>query len=91
MSSQLSATSLSVAGLLTPASPVGDAQDQSDGFGTLAEAGWNERGAVYGASCAPGAALAMAADESSVVLLFQPEAGGAVRFLRGTYEEEGGE
>lgn len=82
----------SIAGLLTPANPVSynkaDADRCSDGFGTLAEAGFSRSVPIHGASCPPSGALAMARAGDRVVLLFQSQAGSPVQMCTGRYEVE---
>jgi hypothetical protein len=88
----LSAT-LSIAGLMTPAKPVSyksaDQATVSDGFGTLAEAGWSTQVPVHGALVAPGGALAMSrtGGPGALALLFQPQQGGDVWLCMGAYSE----
>lgn len=79
----------SIAGVMTPSQPVSyksaDVKTCSNGFGTLAEAGWTDSAPIEGASCGEGGALALAAAGGELVLLFQSEQGGPVRMCVGAY------
>ncbi len=78
----------SIAGLLTPANPVSyrtsDETTTSNGYGTLAEVGWTP-GELDGVELRDGGALAAAATDAFVALLFQPGDGGEVQMVTGRY------
>ncbi len=79
----------SIAGLLTPKLPVSyrasDATTTSNGYGTLAEAGWGKQAPVGNLTQQPGGALALAARGSELDLLFQPQPGGPLQLCVGRY------
>ncbi len=81
----------SISGLLTPKLPVSyrasDATTTSNGYGTLAEAGWSVQTAVSGSSQEPGAALALTGRGDALVLLSQAKAGGALALTIGKYDQ----
>src|SRR5262249_30417561 len=70
---------LSIAGLLTPARTVSWKSEEytkcSNGFGTLAEAGWGRQEPIFGARCREGGELAMARAGEEIVLLTRPRPG----------------
>lgn len=79
----------SLNGLFTPLYPVDNtkgAQSSSDGWGTLAEAGWTIQQQLGSAMNAPNGVMAMASFGKWVMLLFQPEAGDSVRMNLGWYD-----
>lgn len=83
----------SISGVMTPKNPVSynasDRRTTSNGYGTLAEAGWSRQMAVNGMNnCAGGGAMAMARLGSAVVLLSQPDEEGALHVCIGEYHGE---
>lgn len=72
----------SVSGVMTAVKPVSykasDAKKTSNGYGTLAEAGWSTQKPINGVYNHSGGAMAMAHLGSEVVLAFQPDASGQV-------------
>lgn len=76
----------STSGIFTPKNAVNDTQGAtgSNGWGTLAEAGWSPQLPLPGV--ATGAAMAMARFGGHVALLSQEAAGGAVTMSMGRYE-----
>lgn len=80
----------SVAGVLTPQFPVsyqaGDGTTTSNGFGTLAEAGWTKQGPLNGASLFASARLAATRAGSEIVLLHTGSPDGRLDLSRGRYE-----
>jgi len=79
----------STSGVFTPQNVVTDAANAtgSNGWGTLAEAGWSLQRPIAGIANQPGAAMAMARFGASVVLLTQASAGGAVMMTIGCYDQ----
>ncbi len=77
----------SMSGILTAQNPVSYSQAESstdsNGYGTLAEAGWTEQVPIAGVSNA--GAMVMTKYGQRLVLLFQPTAGGAVQVATGEY------
>ena len=88
---QLLTESFSVPGVLTAKLPVSyrasDGSTTSNGYGTLAEAGWNPQAPIPGSWLADGGALAMARRGDELVLLFETGDDGGVRICCGRYEE----
>ena len=86
---QLLSERFSVPGILTPKLPVSykasDEQTTSNGYGTLAEAGWTSSTPIAHTWVAEDGAVAAAQVEDVVVLLCQPEAGGPLRLWVGGY------
>jgi hypothetical protein len=86
----LQTQTFSISGVMTPSKPVSykseDTANDSNGFGTLAEAGWSQQLPIHGTGCGPGGGLAMARVGAEVVLASQPEAGGAIHLCIGRYE-----
>jgi hypothetical protein len=83
------AQTFSLSGILTPANNVdygSTATGTSNGFGTLAEAGWTRQVTIDGIVTAPGAALAMAQHDSGLVLLSQPQPGSLLLMSIGRYD-----
>jgi len=73
-------------GILTPAnevSYVSDSPGTSNGYGTLAQAGWTRQLPMAGVRSA--GAMAMTRFGSHLALLFQPRAGGPLRMSVGAY------
>lgn len=83
---QVMTETFSLSGMLTPQNVVdvaASATGTSNGWGTLAEAGWTLQTPIEGVANA--GALSMARFGSQLALLFQPTAGGAVHLLLGGY------
>ena len=83
----------SIAGVMTSAKPVSykseDSADASNGFGTLAEAGWTHQKPIFGARCQPGGAVAMGRSGNQIQLLFRDCASSEIRLLTGQYLHQG--
>ncbi len=80
----------SISGVFTPQNAVDDsatATSGSNGFGTLAEAGWSLQLRVGDVRSQSGAAMAMARFGASIALLTQAEAGGKVSITTGRYDQ----
>jgi hypothetical protein len=79
----------SIAGVMTPSQPVSyksfDSRTKSNGFGTLAEAGWSRQSPIFEARCEPGGALAMGRAGNKIVLLYRTKAGAALQLQEGQY------
>lgn len=78
----------SLSGVLTPQNPVSyqeNATGVSNGYGTLAEAGWSRQHPILGLETEGGAAMAMACLAGKLVLLSQPQSGGALQLSVGSY------
>jgi len=88
---QLMTETFSIAGVMTPSKPVSykktDSPTSSNGFGTLAEAGWSHQSPLFGARCAAGGALAMSRAGDEIVLLSRSAAGAPVEMRLGRYEQ----
>lgn len=84
-------TTFSLAGIMTSKLPVSynarDATTTSNGYGTLAEAGWSTERALRGAEWSGGGALALARVGKTVVLL--AGGGAATRMVVGRYVAKG--
>ena len=83
---QVWAERFSLSGILTPKNPVSyatEATGTSNGFGTLAQAGWTIQLPIPGV--ANTGAMTMARFGSQLALLFQPSAGGVLRMSVGEY------
>ena len=83
----------SLSGILTPAKPIsyGSAEPEtSNGYGTLAEAGWSLQRPIRGVTHHPAGGLAMARCGEQLALLFQPGAHGRLWMSLGSYGEAGG-
>jgi phosphoesterase family protein/uncharacterized protein DUF11 len=83
---QVRAARFSLSGILTPANEVSYKSDSagiSNGYGTLAEAGWTRQLPIAGVR--NGGAMAMGRCEEQLALVFQPAAGGAVQMSLGAY------
>ncbi len=82
----------SIAGLMTPSQPVSyksrSAANSSNGFGTLAEAGWSKQAALFGSRCGARGALALGRADGQIVLLSRAEAGSAVEIRVGRYVDD---
>ena len=72
----------SVSGIMTAEKPVSykqsDAKKTSNGYGTLAEAGWSTQKPINGVYNHSGGAMAMSHLEAEMILAFQPDASGQV-------------
>ena len=86
---ELATTTFSIAGVLTSGLPVSyEASDEtttSNGYGTVAEAGWSAPDPIAGARWDGGEILAMARRGAELVLLHQPGPGCAVLISSGRY------
>jgi hypothetical protein len=83
---QVLAERFSLSGILTPACPVNyesDAAGTSNGYGTLAQAGWSRQLPIPGVESAGAMTMSRAGDQ--LALLFQPAAGGPLRMTLGGY------
>ncbi len=83
---QVWAERFSLSGILTPKNAVSYAPDttgSSNGYGTLAQAGWTRQLPIPGVKNA--GAMTMARFGSQLALLFQSEAGGALRMSVGEF------
>lgn len=89
---QLTTETFSIAGLMTPSQPVSykqaDSPTASNGFGTLAEAGWSLQTPIFGARCAAGGALTMTRAGNEILLLTRSAAGAPVELRIGRYERK---
>ncbi|MCA1699996.1 MAG: alkaline phosphatase family protein, partial [Actinobacteria bacterium] len=85
----LATTTFSIAGVLTSKLPVSykasDETTTSNGYGTLAEAGWSAPRPIAGTRWDGGKVLVMACRGAELVLLHQPGPGCAVLMSRGRY------
>lgn len=79
----------SISGVMTPSTAVSyksaDSAEASNGFGTLAEAGWSHQSPIFDASCEPGGDLTMARAGSQVLLISRPSAGSPLQLHEGQY------
>jgi hypothetical protein len=77
----------SVSGIMTAEKPVSykqsDAKTTSNGYGTLAEAGWSTQRPINGVYNHSGGAMAMAHLGPEMILAFQPDASGQVHMCIG--------
>lgn len=84
---QLLSESFSISGLLTPKLPVSydaaKATVTSNGYGTMAEAGWTEQKAVNGVFRKASADLVMSSFKNKIYLFFKPENGSGVHVVEG--------
>jgi len=91
---QLMTETFSIAGVMTASQPVSykkeNSPTSSNGFGTLAEAGWSHQSPMFGARCAAGGALAMARAGDEIVLLSRAAAGAPIELRLGRYEKSEG-
>ena len=80
----------SIAGVMTPSQPVSyksaDSPTVSNGFGTLAEAGWSRQSPIFAARCEAGGELAIARAGAEILLLCRPRPGAPVELRSGRYE-----
>lgn len=84
----VSTATFSLSGILTPQNPVSyqsKAQGLSNGYGTLAEAGWSLQHPILGLKTAAGTAMAMARIGEELVLLTQEQSGSPLRLSIGSY------
>lgn len=88
-SSLLMTETFSIAGVMTPSHSVSykqkDSPTASNGFGTLAEAGWTRQSPLFGAGCGASGTLAMARAGDEILLLSQSAAGAPVQLRIGRY------
>ncbi|HEY4348882.1 MAG TPA: alkaline phosphatase family protein [Gaiellaceae bacterium] len=81
----------SIAGVMTPSRPVSfkteDWENEHNGFGTLAEAGWSRQAPIFDARCEPGGELAIARAGEELLLLCRPRPGAPVEIRIGRYEK----
>jgi len=84
--SQVMTETFSISGIFTPQNVVNDATGAtaSNGWGTLAEAGWSLQVPIEGALA--GGAMAMTCFGSNIALLSQSSSGGKVMMSLGRYE-----
>ena len=84
----------SIAGVMTPSQPVSyksnDSATASNGFGTLAEAGWSRQQPIFDASCQPGGAIAMGRAGDEILLLHRASAGAPAQLHAGRYVRKNG-
>ena len=87
-SPQVVTETFSIGGLFTAAAAISDITGStgSNGWGTLAEAGWSQQQPIAGVRNLPAGAMAMARFETSVALLTQESAGDAIALTLGRYE-----
>jgi hypothetical protein len=86
--SALLTTTFSISGVLTAQNPVNYALSEtgkSNGYGTLAEAGWSRQAPVPGSEVSSASALAMASTGDAVVLLSQESSGAPLLMSVGSY------
>lgn len=93
--SLLMTETFSIAGILTPLKKVSYKQEKaaldSDGFGTLKEAGWSRQTPIFDACCEPGGTLAMGRAGSQILLLCRARAGSALQLYEGRYVQKNGQ
>lgn len=82
----------SIAGVMTPSMPVSyksaDSASVSNGFGTLAEAGWSHQAPIFDVRCEAGGELALARAGAEILLLCRTRPGAPVELRIGRYERE---
>jgi len=87
--SALLTETFSIPGVMTPKLPVSyNAREEtttSNGYGTLAEAGWTEQTTIFGAKLCPNGALTVVCFGEALVCLFQKDEAGSVAICRGVY------
>ncbi|HXH93255.1 MAG TPA: alkaline phosphatase family protein [Thermoanaerobaculia bacterium] len=84
----LCSTTFSISGVLTPQNPVSYKQSGtglSNGYGTLAEAGWSRRAQVSGLPVEGSSAMALARAGRDLVLLWQERSGSPLHLTSGRY------
>ena len=93
--SQVSEETFSISGILTPQYPVSYAKGQpagkttpttSDGFGTLAQAGWGAASDIAAVQQNSTRGMALTRLNSQLLLLFQPDTSGHVQLVTGVIE-----
>jgi hypothetical protein len=80
----------SLSGIMTPANPISYGSTDpktSNGYGTLAEAGWSLQYPIIGIFCQQPSILAMARFGSKLALLFQSDERGRLRMSLGGYSD----
>jgi hypothetical protein len=85
--STLHTTKFSISGVLTPESPVNYKQSGpglSNGYGTLAEAGWSRQVPVSGVAVDGSSAMALGRAGSELILLWQERSGCPLRLTSGS-------
>ena len=84
----------SIAGVLTPSNDISYIREgalmNSDGFGTLAEAGWSKLTPISEVCCESGGALAMGRAGNQILLLCREQAGSALQLYEGRYVQKNG-
>jgi len=79
----------SIAGVMTPSKPVSyksaNSEIASNGFGTLAEAGWSRQSTIFDSQCESGGALAMARAGNQILLLSRSNVESPIRLHEGRY------
>lgn len=79
----------SISGIMTPEKPISynksDQTTTSNGYGTLAEAGWSEQVAINGVYHESEKAMCMATSGDSVLLIYQPDDCDEIHICRGEY------
>lgn len=82
----------SIAGVMTPSTSVSfksvDSETASNGFGTLAEAGWTREVPIFDARCHPGGAIAMGRAGNEILLISRASSGAPVLLQTGCYVQE---
>jgi hypothetical protein len=88
-SRQVVTETFSISGVMTPERPISynasDALTTSNGYGTVAEAGWSAQRAVHGVFQRNSGVMTMARLGTRVVLLYQPDGDGHVAICTGSY------
>jgi hypothetical protein len=83
----------SLSGLMTPLKPVSYKSphvEVSNGFGTLAEAGWSRQSPIFEARCGPGGALTMGRAGQQILLRYRTGAASPVWLHEGRYVQKKG-
>lgn len=87
--SQLLTETFSIAGLLTPSQPVSyrrsDSADHSNGFGTLAEAGWSKQKPLWGHHVHEEGALSLCRFGHQLLMFYRRQETGTVQMVTGHY------
>lgn len=82
----------SIAGVMTPSKPVSyknyDSKTHSNGFGTLAEAGWSRQRPIFDAQCQTGGNIAMGRAGERIFLLHRRGPGAPVQLQIGRYVQQ---
>ena len=88
----LLAETFSIAGVKTPSQPVSykraDSATTSNGFSTLAEAGWSRQAPIFDARCEAGGELALARAGAEILLLCRARPSAPVELRIGRYEQQ---